>query len=255
MDSGVADLNSYFSTLGVPVPSVVSVSVDGGTNRPTGSPDGPDGEVMLDIEVAGAIAPGARIVVYFAPNTSQGFLDAVTQAVHDTVNKPSVISISWGGAESTWTGQAFQQFDQAFQDAAALGVTVCIAAGDSGSSDGVDDRQAHVDFPASSPNALACGGTRLNATLTAISSEVVWNDPNDGSTGGGISDHFPAPAYQENAGVQPSANATKRIGRGVPDVAANADPATGYSIRVDGQDTVVGGTSESRHCGLGSSRS
>ena len=78
---------------------------------------------MLDIEVAGAVAPKAKIVVYFTPNTSQGFLDAVTHAVHDTVNKPSVISISWGGPESTWTAQAFQQFNQAFQAAAALGVT------------------------------------------------------------------------------------------------------------------------------------
>ena len=152
---------------------------------------------MLDIEVAGAVAPEAKIVVYFTSNTSQGFLDAITQAVHDTVNKPSVISISWGGPESTWTAQAIEQFDQAFQAAAALGITVTVAAGDNGSSDGVDDGQAHVDFPASSPNVLACGGTRLNANLTQISSEVVWNEPNEGATGGGISDSFPLPTYQD----------------------------------------------------------
>ena len=116
-----ADLKTYFSNLGLPMPTVSSVSVDHGTNTPTGNPDGPDGEVMLDIEVAGAVAPKAKIVVYFTPNTSQGFLDAITHAVHDNVNKPSVISISWGGPESTWTGQAFQQFDQAFQAAAAAG--------------------------------------------------------------------------------------------------------------------------------------
>jgi kumamolisin len=238
-----ADLKTYFSNLGVTMPSISSVSVDGATNSPTGSPDGPDGEVMLDIEVVGAIAPKAKIFVYFTPNTDQGFLDAITHAVHDTVNNPTVISISWGGPESSWSAQSLQQFDQAFQAAAALGITITIAAGDNGSSDGVSDGQAHVDFPASSPNALACGGTKLNASTTAISSEVVWNEPNDGATGGGISDVFPLPSYQENAGVPPSANSNKNVGRGEPDVAADADPATGYSVRIDGQDTVIGGTS------------
>ena len=199
---------------------------------------------MLDIEVAGAIAPKAKIVVYFTSNTSQGFLDAITQAVHDTVNKPSVISISWGGPESSWTAQAMQQFDEAFQAAAALGVTITVAVGDSGSSDGVSDGQAHADFPASSPNVLACGGTTLKATGTKITSEVVWNDgTKGGATGGGVSDEFPLPSYQENSGVPPAADSTKNVGRGLPDVAANADPDTGYSVRIDGQDTVVGGTS------------
>jgi len=238
-----ADLQTYFSKLGVPTPAVTSVSVDHGTNTPTPGSDSPDGEVMLDIEVAGAVAPKAKIVVYFTPNTDQGFLDAITSAVHDDVHKPSVISISWGGPESNWTGQAFQQFDQAFQAAAAVGITVCVAAGDNGSSDGVDDGLAHVDFPASSPNALACGGTRLNASGTTISSEVVWNEPDDGATGGGVSDEFPLPSYQKSAGVPPSANPSKNVGRGVPDVAGDADPATGYAVRVDGQDTVIGGTS------------
>jgi kumamolisin len=237
------DLKTYFSGLGVKTPSVTSVAIDGGSNRPTRSANGPDGEVMLDIEVAGAVAPGAKIVVYFTPNTSQGFLDAITHAVHDTVNKPSVISISWGSAETNWTAQALQQFDQAFQAAAAMGVTVCVAAGDNGSSDGVTDGQAHVDFPASSPNVLACGGTRLNASTTKIASEVVWNERNEGATGGGVSDVFPLPDYQQSVGVPPSANSNKQVGRGVPDIAADADPATGYSVRVDGQNTVVGGTS------------
>jgi kumamolisin len=238
-----ADLQAYFSNLGLPTPAVTSVAVDGGSNTPSGNADGPDGEVMLDIEIAGAIAPKAKIVVYFTANTSQGFLDAITQAVHDTVNKPSVISISWGGPESGWTGQAFEQFDQAFQAAAAVGVTITVAAGDSGSSDGVADGQAHVDFPASSPNVLACGGTRLNASNTTIFSEVVWNDPNGGATGGGVSDQFPVPDYQQNAGIPTSANSSNNTGRGVPDVAANADPATGYVVRADGEDAVVGGTS------------
>ena len=78
---------------------------------------------------------------------------------------------------------------------------------------------------------------------TAIDGEVVWNEPNDGATGGGVSDQFPLPSYQENAGVPPSANSNKNVGRGVPDVAGDADPATGYSVRIDGEDTVIGGTS------------
>jgi kumamolisin len=238
-----ADLQAYFSALGVTAPQVSSVSVDGGSNNPTGSADGPDGEVMLDIEIAGAIAPQAKIVVYFSPNTDQGFLAAVTQAVHDTVHKPAAISISWGSAEVNWTPQAMEQFDQAFQDAAAVGMTVCVASGDNGSGDSVGDGASHVDFPASSPNVLGCGGTHLNASLTTIFDEVVWNDPNDGATGGGVSDHFSLPSYQKNAEVPPSVNPGSRIGRGVPDVAANADPATGYTVRADGENLVVGGTS------------
>ena len=179
------DLQTYFSGLGVSLPTVTAVSVDQATNQPTGSPDGPDGEVMLDIEVAGAIAPAAAIAVYFAPNTDAGFLDAVTTAIHDEVRKPSVVSISWGGAESTWTQQAMTTMDQAFQAAAAMGITVCVAAGDSGSTDGVSDGSNHVDFPASSSYALACGGTSLQANGTTIVSEVVWNDGNPASGAGG----------------------------------------------------------------------
>ena len=237
-----ADLSAYFSGLQKPAPRVTAVSVDQGKNAPT-TASGADGEVMLDIEVAGAIAPGASIAVYFAPNTDQGFLDAVTTAVHDSVNKPSVISISWGSAESQWTAQAMTQFDEAFQAAATMGVTICVAAGDNGSGDNVTDGAPHVDFPASSPNALACGGTSLTSDGTSIGSESVWNDGADGgATGGGVSSVFPLPAYQSACGVPPIAG-TAQTGRGVPDVAGNADPATGYQIRVDGQDMVVGGTS------------
>src|SRR5262249_30197182 len=164
-----ADLNTYFSGLGIqPAPRVVTISVDHGRNHPTGDPSGPDGEGMLDIEVVGAIAPGTNIAVYFAPNTDAGFLDAITTAVHDTTNKPSIISISWGGPESSWTEQSMTAFDSAFQAAAAMGITVCVASGDNGSSDGVNDGGNHVDFPASSPYVLACGGTTLQASGSMI---------------------------------------------------------------------------------------
>jgi len=123
-------------------------------------------------------------------------------------------------------------------------VTVLVAAGDDGSSDGVDDGNAHVDFPASSPHVLACGGTRLSASGATISSEVVWNGgASDGATGGGISDVFGLPVWQQSAKVPPSANSGGRVGRGVPDVAGDADPQTGYDTIVDGSSGVIGGTS------------
>ena len=235
-----ADLTAYFKMLGQSAPQVTAVSVDNGKNTP-GNANGADGEVMLDIEVCGAVAPGAKIVVYFAPNTDQGFIDAVTNAVHDTSNHPSVLSISWGGPESSWTQQAITALDDACQSAAALGITVTVAAGDNGSSDGATGNQ--VDFPASSPHALGCGGTKLVASGGSITSEVVWNEEasNEGATGGGVSSFFPLPAWQDNANVPPPS--TSAGGRGVPDVAGDADPTTGYEVRVDGQTMVIGGTS------------
>jgi kumamolisin len=242
------DLVMYFSSLNLPTPKVTAVSVDGGKNSPS-FPWGADGEVALDIEIAGAVAPGASIAVYFAPNSEQGFVDAVAAAVHDTVNRPSVISISWGAPETEWTAQGLAAMDQAFQDAAALGVTVCCAAGDAGSSDqnpanGAPDGRAHADFPASSPYVLACGGTRLAGSGGTIASETVWNDnPQTSATGGGVSEVFDLPAYQSTANVPRSVNPGAKIGRGVPDVAGNASPATGYRVRVDFFEFVVGGTS------------
>jgi kumamolisin len=220
---------------------VTAVSVDGGTNTPGGDADG---EVELDIEVVGSIAPGASIAVYFAPNTDQGFIDAITDAVHDSTRKPSVISISWGGPEDSWTAQSRTALDAALQDAAMLGVTVTVAAGDGGSSDSAGDGKLHVDFPCSSSFALACGGTKLQGSGTKITSETVWNETasNEGATGGGVSTVFALPSYQQNAGV-PANPETSFAGRGVPDVAGNADPVTGYSVVVDGQTIVVGGTS------------
>ncbi|MBO0775234.1 MAG: peptidase S53 [Actinobacteria bacterium] len=238
-----SDLDSYFGGLGIPVPSVTAASVDGATNQPGQDPSGADGEVLLDIEVAGAVAPAARQVVYFAPNTDQGFTDAVLAAVHATP-APTVVSISWGQSEDAWTAQARNALDQAIADAAALGITVCAAAGDSGSSDAVSGGQPHADFPASSPHALGCGGTTLhgNSATGTITSEAVWNDPGDGATGGGVSDVFPVPSWQSAAGV-PARAGGGGTGRGVPDVAGNADPSSGYQVLVDGQRQVVGGTS------------
>lgn len=234
---GQSDLDSYFSGLGIPTPSVRAVGVDGAQNTPGQDPSGADAEVLLDIEVAGALAPKASFVVYFAPNSDQGFVDAVSTAVHASP-APTAVSISWGGPEDSWTEQARTALDQALADAAALGVTVCVASGDGGSSDGESDGSPHVDFPAASPHALACGGTTLAADAASgtVNSETGWPD-----SGGGVSTAFALPSWQQNAGVP--ARPGGGSGRGVPDVAGDADPSTGYQVLVDGQQQVIGGTS------------
>ena len=227
------DLRTFFKQQGIKLPTVTAVPVDGAKNAPG---DDADGEVMLDIEVIGAVAPGARIAVYFAPNTTRGFYDAIAAAMHDDRHTPSVISISWGQNEAGWTAQAMDSYDALFADAAALGISVYAAAGDDGAADNADG--LNVDFPASSPHVVACGGTTLSA-----SDEVVWNETSSGhgATGGGVSVHFGLPKYQ-NAAKVPK-NPKGKPGRGVPDVSGDADPLTGYQVRVDGRDTVIGGTS------------
>ena len=238
-----ADLAAYFKNLGIAAPTVTSVSVDGGTNSPTGDANGPDGEVELDIEVAGAVAPSAHIAMYFAPNTDQGFLDALTTAVHDATNKPTIVSISWGGPETSWTQQALNAFSSACEDASTIGVTILAASGDDGSTDGSTSGTPTVDFPAASPFVLACGGTRLALSGDTIASEQAWNElaSDEGATGGGVSEFFALPSYQQSASVPKAPNGF--VGRGVPDVAGDADPETGYNVLVDGQQTVIGGTS------------
>ena len=247
-----SDLDAYFASLGIAVPSITAASVDGATNNP-GDTSGADVEVSLDIDVIGAAAPGAAQVVYFAPNNGdQGFVDAISDAAQASP-APIAISISWGQSEDSWTAQGLSAMNAAMSDAAALGITVCVAAGDNGSADGVSDGQPHVDFPASSPYALGCGGTKLLAdpATGTVTSEVVWNElsANEGAGGGGVSDQFALPTWQADAGVPARAAGTTAAaggsagGRGVPDVAGNADPTTGYQIYSGGQAQVVGGTS------------
>jgi kumamolisin len=133
--------------------------------------------------------------------------------------------------------------EQVMTEAAALGVAVTVASGDGGSTDGVSDGKQHVDFPASAPHALGCGGTTLRMSNGHISSETVWNElPNHGAGGGGISIEFPVPSYQSSANLPKNVD-TGKTGRGVPDVSGNADPETGYQVLVDGQQQTFGGTS------------
>ena len=227
------DVAAYFKEKGIQrTGTIESVTVDNQPNGGDADPNGADGEVQLDIDVAASIAPAANIAVYFAPNEGSGFLDAILAAVHDEQRSPSVISISWGGPENSWAAQDMDAMDQAFQAAASLNIAVCVASGDNGASDGSPDGKPWADFPASSPHVLACGGTSLPASGT----ETAWNDgAAGGASGGGYSKQFALPSYQSGA--------VTGTWRGVPDVAGNADPDTGYNVRVDGSNLVIGGTS------------
>ena len=242
-----SDLTIFFREIGVAKPRVSAISVDHSGNKPSTS-DSADGEVMLDIEVAGAVAPQASIAVYFAPNNGdQGFMNGISAAVHDTERRPGVISISWGGPESAGDAQGINAFHEIFVAAAALGVTICVAAGDHGTAD-LDaqdwDGKIHVDHPAADDMVLACGGTQIDG-----GKDVVWNDGTafDSSvqggggwaTGGGISELFGVPAYQTGRGL-PRSIASGKPGRGVPDIAMSA---TNYFTRVDGFEGASGGTS------------
>ena len=234
-----ADTQAAFAAMKLTPPRVVAVSVDHARNDPAGS--GADGEVALDIQVAGGVAPGVEIAVYFAPNTDAGFADAISAATHDATYAPSVISISWGSVEASWTEQAVRTMNSLLQDAAALGISVFAAAGDGLATDGIADGHAHVDFPASSPWAIGCGGTATTISAGAITAQRVWNDGTSG-TGGGISDLFDPPAFQAGVALPPSLNGGRK-GRGVPDVAGNAAPESGYAIIAGGQAQIAAGTS------------
>jgi kumamolisin len=241
------DLKEYCQLASIsPLPTVKAVSTDGTS---TSSKDGAEGEVMLDVEVVAGVCPSATIVVYFAEWTEQGWITALDAAIHDSENNPGVLSVSWGAPEDTdlWSDQAMKQIDQTLLEAAHLGITFCVAAGDDGSSDADMDGHAHVDFPASSPYALAVGGTTVPKANGQP--DVGWfegdglRSDGGGSTGGGVSVVAPRPSWQSNIQVT-SVNPGAMPGRVIPDLAANADwTASPYLLVVDGQAEANGGTS------------
>lgn len=250
------DIDAYFAGLGTAPPTLTPVSVDGAANDPQPGPDSADGEVVLDVCVAAAVAPGAAIAVYFAPWTEQGWLDVITTAVHPEAGQPApeVLSISYGWPELdgsagiAWTAAILDEISQSFYEASLMGVTVFVASGDHGSSCGESDGRAHVSYPGSDPWVTSCGGTRIAGAGASGFSETTWDDsngPGDSSsaTGGGISDVFPLPSWQDGVGVPPSVNPGGRIGRGLPDIAGNASPNSGYVLDVDGDHEQIGGTS------------
>jgi kumamolisin len=249
-----SDVVSYFEKIGVPAPNLQIIAVDGVSIDPAADPES-TGEVMLDIDVAGAMSGGAKIAVYFSTFDEKGLIDCLSAVINDSTNDPSVLSISWGWDENQpfnntvlWSPAAIDHVNHSFLAAAQLGITVCVSTGDDGSEAQVQDGHAHVNFPATSPHVLAVGGTTLHARKSAkgqtVISEVVWNDGPGSGTGGGISDIIPVPSWQEGK-VPRSINPGHFAGRAVPDVAADADPNTGYLVRSGGEFTIVGGTSAS----------
>jgi kumamolisin len=236
-----SDMSAYFQSIGQPTPSITDISVDGTQNSPNqsvGSSDDPDYEVALDIEVSGAAyyaatGKAATIRMYWSQNIDT----AVQKAAQDGCD---VCSISWGADEAVWGASAVQQMESAATSATGTGMVVFAASGDNDSSDG-GSTPANVDAPSSCPHVVGCGGTNKTAT-----SETVWNDnpgeTNGEGTGGGYSTVFPVQSWQIGAPPAP-ANTKYGSGRMVPDVAADADPETGYSVYVHGASSVVGGTS------------
>ena len=169
----LAALNTYFEkVLGGTTPQITNVVVSGPGNDPGPDTSASDrqgdstGEVMLDACVVGSVAPGAHIFMYFTEFTTQGWVDALQEAIAGD-NDIAVISISYGNPEDdpqgAWTAAGVQTVNEAFQAAIAAGITICCASGDDGSSDGVASG-AHVDFPASSRYVLGVGGTKLTAS-------------------------------------------------------------------------------------------
>jgi kumamolisin len=221
-------------------PTVIDFAVGGVTNQ-YGGGGRDDQEIALDLQVLAGLLPGARIVVYFTSNTAEALANAIDQAVRDDVNRPQVLSISWGSPEFYWTAPRREVVCAALCDAVRLQVSVILAAGDQLATSGMTDGKAHVWFPASSPYVLACGGTSLTLAGSAVDSEKVWNEGTVG-TGGGISDYYPVSDFQLGAGLPPSVNDGHR-GRGVPDVAALAAKAPGYRIVVGGAEIAKEGTS------------
>ena len=234
------DLDKYFHDLNLKKPRVSLVPVDGHTNSP--GDQNLDGQVETDIEIAGSVAPGAQIVVYFAGNDARGYLDAIRAVVQDQIHRPSVLNIGWGSPESSsqWHTDDLKNIDKVLEVAASRSITVVVASGDNGARDAATEKRLRVSFPASSPWVLSVGGTGPVPGGNSGISEVAWND-GVGATGGGVSEVFDRPKWQSNIRVPHSLSA--RPGRGVPDVAANADPGSGYALVIDGNYAQIGGTS------------
>jgi len=253
-----SDVADYFRSLGMAAPTLVDVSIDGATNSP--GDDGADAEVLLDICVAGAVAPGAQIAVYFAPQSLQGWVDAITKAIHPGAGDPtpSVLSISWyvtnGDDADTLRAEGIptaeiDEISAAFQDAMLLGKqgpAIFVASGDTGSDSKRGDGKAHVQYPASDPWVTCCGGTAISNVSGNSFDETTWNDVwqgEPGATGGGVSYYFDPPAWQSGARVPVSANGDGRRGRGIPDIAGNASPNSGYLMSLNGTQFPGAGTS------------
>ncbi len=263
------DLQQFFDGLGMTMPVVRCITIDGAQNAPASVEqikqfldvvegkrkisDVPEDvlsaaqctvEVTMDIELAAALAPGAEIVVYMTRGTEQGIYDAISQAIADPQKLPSAISISWGEPETGVSGAYLSSVDEVLREAALLGVTVCASSGDDGALNGSTDGTPTVNFPASSPHVLSCGGSTVRDAADKSLREAAWNcmlHGMHGATGGGVSRCFETPSWQQDHSVPLAPTGNK--GRGVPDVAGPADPHRGCAILVGGESCSSAGTS------------
>lgn len=236
------DLAKACEAMRIPVPQILDIDVGNGRNTP-GINAKADAEVALDIQVVAGVAPEARIVVYFTELSEPGLVAGVSRAVHGP-ERPHVIIITWGEPETSWPGESRLGLDPVLQDAVRLGITVLATAGDDLAWERMGGDKVYVNYPASSPYVLGCGGTSisLSADRTAIVNEVVWNDRGLRGTGGGISEEYLVPAFQAGAHMPGSLNDGK-AGRGVPDVAAAAAQVNGYRMFLNGGPIIASGTS------------
>jgi kumamolisin len=242
----------YFTDRNIEVPEVFEVPVDCELPPLGKQQEDEDVEVALDAHIIAALVPCARIVIYYVDNTSQGFINGLARAIYNESFPASIISISWGSYEESWTGQAIDAIEDLLKDAKALNITVCCASGDLGAWDGDPEGEFHVDYPASSPYVLSCGGTTLRPEqeepdqreVVWSEQEVVWDKRDERekylASGGGESTCFDKPEWQSRRNDGGLADLRKR---GVPDVAGFADPRNGFTISVSGVEIRVGGTS------------
>lgn len=237
------DNAKYYLQHGLKEPKINVIEVGDAKSKPGHAFDS---EVMLDSQVIGAVAPGATQNIVFAANSERGFADAILRATFPEKGEipNNVISISWGLHENGWSRDGINGMHSAFKKAALKGISVFASAGDDGVRDRVNNGKFNAHYPGSDPNVTSAGGTRLIVDGSGRRvDEVVWNNNRQvDAGGGGVSEIFPLPDYQKGVGVPLNAN-TGKPGRGYPDVSGNADPVTGYIIRVHGAEEVTGGTS------------
>ncbi len=241
------DLDNYFNQLGLKTPSITSITVDGVHNMPT-LPDStgatPDAAVMFDLEIAGALAPGARLAVYFAPPTERGWIDALRTAIHDTIHAPTIISISWGWSENLglWSTQAMKAINATLREAAALGITILCASGTDHAADGQPNEKHHADFPASSPFVTGIGHASLERWCNAGTSLVDSNTPRtarERSSDDPLA-HLAIQALTQ-AELMPRPRPASLSRQKQPDHASERTPYTHYPIRVQGKQRSANG--------------
>jgi len=241
------DMQAYWSSLGIPAAvqaRVLIVPIDGATNNFSTNDGGASAENTLDVAMiggaipfaAGRIVPVATILLILAPNTYRGFLNAFKAAIAGSIRvgsstySPTIISCSWGAPEKQFTSSYLMQYNAAFATAVTKRINIFCATGDYGSSNGLYG--LNVDFPSSSSNVVACGGTTLvcpGGVYAPSTQESAWL-----KGGGGVSAVFAAPKYQ---------SALRLRRRALPDIAMNADPNTGFYLIFNGSPVAYGGTS------------